>query len=290
MALASDASAIVRADSSRRHIVDVLIEERAPKLAASPAWPLLRPALYTLLDYGKARRMADAIAPLSGRAALDFASDLLKLQVRAQGLERLPSQGRLVLIANHPTGIADGVALYDAVRGVRPDVVFYANADAHRIVPRFDEVLIPVEWVEEKRTREKTRQTLSMTRDTMDAGRALAIFPAGRIARRRGGVLADPPWAQSAVSIARKYEAPIVPVHLAGPTSRLFHFFDGLSKELRDVTVFHELLNKRSGVYRLTVGPLIDPGALPADAGEATARLKAYVETVLPANRERAFA
>jgi putative hemolysin len=289
MALATDAQAIARARSRRDHIVDVLIEERAPKLAGSAAWPIVRPALYALLDYGKARRMADAIAPLSGQAALAFASDLLKLEVRAEGLERLPREGRLVLVANHPTGIADGVALYDAVKALRPDLMFYANADAHRIAARFDEVLIPVEWVEEKRTREKTRLTLSKTREAMEGGRPLAIFPAGRLARRRNGVLADPPWAPSAVSIARKYEAPIAPVHLTGPKSRLFHFFDGFSTELRDVTVFHELLNKRGGVYRLSVGPLIDPGALPADAGEATAKLKTYVETVLPADRERAF-
>ena len=44
------------------HIVDVLIEERAPKLSASPLWPLVRPPLYRLLDYRKARAMADAIS------------------------------------------------------------------------------------------------------------------------------------------------------------------------------------------------------------------------------------
>jgi hypothetical protein len=60
--------------SPRDHIVDVLIAERAPKLAASSAWPVLRPALYQLLDYGKARRMADAIAPMPGQAALEHVS------------------------------------------------------------------------------------------------------------------------------------------------------------------------------------------------------------------------
>jgi len=50
------------------HIIDTLIVERAPKLAATPAWPLLRPALYRMLDYRKARQMADAIAPMPGRA------------------------------------------------------------------------------------------------------------------------------------------------------------------------------------------------------------------------------
>ena len=272
------------------HIIDVLIEERAPTLAASIVWPLIRPALYPLLGYRKARAMADAIARLPGRAALDYCSTLLGLKVEVSGLERIPRTGRLVLIGNHPTGIADGIALYDVAKTVRPDVVFYANADAHRVAPRFDEVLIPVEWVDEKRTRERLRLTLAMTREAMEAERALAIFPAGRIAQvgpdKR---LADPPWAPSAFSIARKYDAPIAPIHLTGPWSSLFHFFDGWSKELRDITVFHELLNKRGGHYQLIVGPVIAPGVLPSDAAEAAAALKHYVERVLPADPERPF-
>ena len=291
MVLASTASSSLTRRRAAAHIVDVLIEERAPNLAASALWPLIRPALYAILGYRKARRMADAIAPMPGRAALDYASALLSLKAEARGLERLPASGRLVVIANHPTGIADGVALYDVVKPLRPDVVFYANADAHRIAPGFDEVLIPVEWVDEKRTRERLRLTLAMTREAMEAERALAIFPAGRIARRGpDGVLADPTWAPSALSIARKYDAPIAPVHVAGPWSSLFHFFDGFSKELRDITVFHELLNKRGGAYRLIVGPLISPRDLPQDVGEATLALKRYIETVLPADPQRPFA
>lgn len=273
------------------HIVDVLIAERAPRLSGGPLWPLLRPPLYGLLDYGKARAMADAIAALPGRAALDHVSNLLAVKVAADGLEHVPTQGRAVLICNHPTGIADGIAVYDALRPLRPDICFYANSDAHRVAPRFDEVLIPVEWVEEKRTRERTRLTLQLTREAMEAERALAIFPAGRLARREpGGGLADPEWMTSAVSLARKYEAPIIPMHLAGPWSTLFHFFNGFSRELRDITLFHELLNKRGRAFTLTVGAPVTPDALDPDAGAATLALKTYIEQVLPQHPDRAFA
>jgi putative hemolysin len=291
MVLATEAPTIARSATRRGHIVDVLIEERAPKLAGSPAWPLVRLPLYPLLGYQRARRMVDAIAAMPGRAALDYASNLLSLQATTQHLDRIPRQGRCVLIANHPTGVADGVAVYDVVKPIRPDVMFYANADAHRIAPRFDEVLIPVEWLEEKRTREKTRQTLTMTRKAMEAERPLVIFPAGRIARRGlDGTLADPPWAPTAWSVARKYDAPIVPVHMTGPWSTLFHFFDGVSKELRDVTVFHELLNKRGGHFTLTVGPVIPPDTIHGEAPELTLRLKHYIERLLPADPDRPFA
>ena len=273
------------------HIVDTLIAERAPKLSGGAVWPLIRPLLYRLLDYRKARTMADDIAQMSGRQALEHVSALLDVKVSVRGLERIPPRGRVVLICNHPTGIADGIAVYDAVKGLRPDLCFYANADAHRVSPAFSEVLIPVEWVEAKRTRERTRLTLNLTREAMEAERALAIFPAGRLARKAAdGTLMDPPWMPSAFSIARKYEAPIVPMHLAGPWSTLFHFFNDFSGELRDITLFHELLNKRGRAFDLTVGPLIPPERLDPDVNLATLAVKAYIAGVLPHHPDRPFA
>lgn len=273
------------------HIVDILIGERAPRLSSSPIWPLIRPALYRLLDYRKARAMADHIAPLPGRQALDYVSDLLGVKVSVRGLDHVPATGRVVLICNHPTGIGDGVAVYDALKTRRPEVCFYANADAHRVSPGLGEVLIPVEWVEAKRTRERTRLTLNLTRQAMDAERALVIFPAGRLARKqKDGTLLDPPWMPSAVSIARKFEAPIIPMHLDGPWSTLFHLFNDYSGELRDITLFHELLNKKGQRFDLIVGPRVDPEALDLDAQVATDALKSYIQNVLPRSPDQPFA
>src|SRR4051812_32567885 len=100
---------------NKKHIVDELIEERCPHLAVLPAWPLVRPLLYAALNYRAARTMADAIAPMSGQAALAYVSNLLHLKLDIVGLEHLPRQGRCVLVANHPTGIADGIAVRDLI-------------------------------------------------------------------------------------------------------------------------------------------------------------------------------
>jgi putative hemolysin len=290
MTVASPAQSLSPA-RAHDHIVDLLIAERAPGLAASPAWPLLRPLLYSFLDYAKARRMADAIQPLPGRAALEHVSRLLSLKVTVQGLQHTPRKGRLIVVCNHPTGIADGVAVHDALKAIRPDLCFYANSDAHRVSPRFGEVLIPVEWVEAKRTRERTRETRLLTREALEAERCLVIFPAGRLARiQADGRLADPPWAPSAVSLARRYDAPILPVHVAGPRSGLFHFFNRFSSELRDITLFHELLNKRGRAFALTVGAPIAPQALAGEPAEAALRLKHFVERDLTGRPGRAFA
>lgn len=287
----ASSSTLARLRGYHDHVVDQLIVERAPRLAGSAAWPFLRPLLYRLLDYDRARAMADAMASMTGRAAVDYASELLHVQVTVRGLERVPRTGRLVVVANHPTGIADGVAVYDALKTIRPDICFYANADAHRICPEFDEMLIPVEWVEAKRTRDKTRRTLLMTRQAMEAERPLVVFPAGRLARQGpDGRLAESPWMTSAMSLARKYEAPVVPLHIAGPWSTLFHFFHRFSGELRDITLFHELLNKRGQAFSIQVGPLIDWTVLDPDPATATAMVKVYVEQSLPEDPARSFA
>lgn len=272
------------------HIVDVLIRERAPGLSRSWAWPIVRPALYKLLDYRQARAMAEAVAPMSGQQAFDHVSDLLRLRVETAGDANVPREGRLVVVINHPTGLADGVAVYDGLKRLRPDLTFFANADALRVNPRLGEVIIPVEWVEAKRTREKTRLTLERAHQALEAERPLVISPAGRIARHaEAGFWIDPPWQASAASLARRHKAPILPVHIEGPPSTLFRWFGRVSPELRDITLFHELLNKTGGRFRLTFGRPIPPDEIGADPAAFTERLKRYVERELAANPDAAL-
>jgi putative hemolysin len=272
-----------------RHIVDVLIAERAPRLVASPLWPLARVVLDGLLNRRTAVRMADSIAQRGGAEALELVSRLLDLRVEVEGLEHLPGSGACVIVANHPTGIADGIAVWDALKPVRPDLMFYANADAHRVCPGFVDTLIPVEWVEAKRTREKTRRTLQLTSEALARGVPLMIFPAGKLARMVEGRLVDPPWMASAISIARRSGLPVVPVHVRGPHATLFHLFDRISPELRDITLFHELLNKRGRTYHLRLGVPIEPAQLAGDAEAVTRAVKDHVEQALAASPDARF-
>lgn len=272
-----------------KHIIDVLFEERAPHLTRHPFWPLLKPAIYAAMNYGRARQMADALAPLTGREAFDHVSSLLNVKLDLVGQERIPRTGAFLLLANHPTGITDGIALYDAIKGVRPDALFYANSDAHRVCPRFGDVLIPVEWVPGKRTRERTRVTLKLTDAALEAGKPIVVFPAGRVSRVRDGVLTDPEWMPTATSLARKYEAPVLPVHIAGPYSLWFHTLHKFSAELRDITLFHELLNKAHRTYKITFGAPIPPAQVSGEPISTTRRLKYYVERVLARNSDAKF-
>lgn len=277
------------ATAAEKHIIDVLIEERAPHLASSAAWPAMRPAIYRMLHYKQARRMADDIGPMSGKDAMEYMSALLNLRLDVKGLERIPKHGRCVIVANHPTGIADGAAMYDALKPVRPDIIFFANADAHRVCPRFHETLVAVEWVTSKRTIEKTKQTLRAAHKAFADERPVMIFPAGKLARLIDGEIQDPVWEPSAVSLARKHDATVIPIWVDGPYPFFFHTFDRISKEMRDITLFHELLNKKGKLFSMKVGPPIPPSQLQGPAEEVTLKLKRYVEKDLPRDMDQPF-
>lgn len=273
-----------------KHIVDVLLEERAPHLMRNPLWPLLRPPLFALLDYRGARRIADAIADMGGREALSFCRDLLHLDVRVTAADRVPPSGRCLIAANHPTGIADGIAVSEALAERRPDHCFFANADALRVCPDLADVIIPVEWVEEKRTIEKTKLTLRMAQKALAEERAVVIFPAGAPARRIQGIIQEPPWERAVVTLARRHEAPIIPVRVSGPFSFFYHAFDLVSRELRNLTLFREFLNKTGHRFDLSFGRPIAPQALAGNASEITRRLRVHVVESVAQDPDQSFA
>lgn len=272
------------------HIVDTLIKERAPKLSRSPLWPVVRPPLYTLLNYREAREMADDIADLGGYEALDYASDLLDLDLETDGLDCVPDKGPVLIVVNHPTGVADGVALYDALKDRRTDLGFFANDDALRICPGFEDVIVPVVWPPEERTMESSKQTLRAAMTMIEDERAIVIFPSGAVARLRKGEVVDQPWETTPFTLAKKHGIPIVPAHLCGPYSRLFNFFDRFSEELRDVTLFHELLNKKGERFALVFGDRIDPESVEEEEDDELAQaLCEFVNFELAGNPRKRF-
>lgn len=272
------------------HIVDTLIAERGQRLVKHPLWPVMRPFLYTLLRYGRAVEFANDISGLNGFQSFEYMSELLKLDVRVRNTDRIPASGGFILVSNHPTGIADGVAVFDMLKSSRPDMMVFANRDAVRVNPRFSEMIIPVEWREEYKSKLKTRETLILTNKTVEEGRVMVLFPSGRIAYWENGKLNERPWKTSAVSLARKYNLPILPVHLRARNSGLFYWFAKWSTELRDMTVFYELLNKKGNRFDFTVGHMIPPDQLDGDVFEVTKALEHHTVFDLAADIDARFA
>ena len=261
--------------------LDPLILERAPWLrrrgATAPRWVLDR-----MLGYHLALAVGEEMDPLPGPEIMARVGERLAKRIEVQGLGHVPSDGAVMLVANHPTGIGDGVILHHLLSPTRPDLYFMANADILRVLPQLGHMIVPVEWREDRRSRASAKQTLLDLKAACEGGRLGIVFPSGRLAKRRKLTLHERPWMHSAAAMARKFDMPVVPVHITARNSALFYALDALHPTLRDVTLFHETLNKDRQRYRVAFGAPIMQHDLPDKAEEATLVLREKVMALAP--------
>jgi putative hemolysin len=212
---------------------------------------------------------------MPGGAVMQSLAEMIALHVEVSGLENVPRSGPAMIVANHPTGIADGIVLYGALAQRRPDLFIFANADAIRVLPPLGELIAPVEWRPEKRSHKQNRETMDYARAAFAEGRLAVLFPSGRLAKRTWWWLNERPWMASGAMMARKFNLPVIPLHITARNSALFYLFDRIHPTLRDITLFHEVLNKNRQRYRLKIGTPIAPETLPAGSAEAIEVMRA---------------
>jgi putative hemolysin len=258
-----------------RERFDPLIEERAPWLASGS--PLVKPARKILdkaLSYERTVALGETFAEKSTAEVMGEMGRMLARDLSVSGLHNIPRQGPALIVANHPTGIADGIMLWHVLSPIRPDLYFYANRDILRVLPQMEDAIAPVEWRPEKRSHAKTRETMAYTKQAVEDGRLGVIFPSGRLAKREGLRLHERPWMASAAMLARKFELPVIPVNIRARNSVLFYLFDLIHPTLRDITLFHEMLNKDRQPFVVTIGEEISPASLPASSEEGIEMLR----------------
>jgi putative hemolysin len=271
------------------HIVDQMIAERSTTLSRHPLWPVMRPLILRFLHYRQAVEMADDVADMAGWDAMSYLSALLSLEVTVEGIENLAARSGFILAPSHPTGIADGIAVFDALKTVRADMAIFANRDALRVAPGFRDLLIPVEWRQGEKSHAKSRDTLEMTARAFASNKAIVLFPSGRIAYWNEGVLTERPWQTSLVALARRYRYPVIPARITARNSGLFYLLSKYSTELRDMTIFHELLNKKGRSFSITIGRPIVADALEGEPVDVTNRLQQHTVHALAKDPDAEF-
>jgi putative hemolysin len=241
------------AAAAQKHIVDVLIEERARAISG---WllnsPLTGPLLRQVFRYSEARALADELGHLTGEEAFDRLTERLSLQVSAANMESVPTTGPAIVVLNHPTGLADGLAIWQILRQRRSDIVFFANADALRVAPRFDDIIIPIEWRVGQRSPSKSKVALVRSMSALRDGKCLVVFPSGIPAIPSPIFIDEQPWLPTFVGLAAKTGAPIIPVAMKASNSLLFYVFCVLNKPMRHMSLFREFVNKNNKCFRLT--------------------------------------
>lgn len=180
------------------------------------------------------------------------------LDVRDEDLACIPPRGPLVVVANHPFGGLDGVALMALLRRIRPDVKVFANYLLH-CIPELRESFF---FVNPFGSTAPTARDIGALRNAIEwvhGGGVLGVFPAGEVAHRtwRTRCITDPPWNPAAARIIQRTGATVLPVFFFGSNSMLFQWAGLLHPRLRTALLPRELLKRRHAPLRVRVGTSI---------------------------------
>jgi putative hemolysin len=207
---------------------------------------------------------------LRGYAFLDKLLHYFKFsyQVNNRSINNIPAEGRLLIIANHPIGTLDGLALVKLIRTVRPDVRIVANRVLNHMEP-LESLFFPVEVLSAKTGLRHWYQTLIAALENEEA---VILFPAGEVSRITPKGVRDGQWHNGFLKLARKTRSPVLPIHIKAKNSALFYSLSMLYKPLGTMLLVQEMFNKKNEEIKFRVGAPIPYSAF-AKAQESDTEL-----------------
>lgn len=223
-------------------------------------WPQARPApwqkslLKRLFYEDEFQQFAAAHRHLKG---LDMVEQVLEhldilCTVSARDLEQIPEHGQLVIIANHPTGTLDGLALLYAVSRVRRDVKVVTNRMLTHLEP-LSSLFIPVDNMGGRTAKTSLVQ---MEQHLQNAG-VLIFFPAGEVSRPTRKGIRDKKWHSGFIKLASKLRAPLLPVHIQAHNSLLFYASTLVSPTLSMLLLMQQMFRRRHSQLPIKIGQQI---------------------------------
>lgn len=199
-------------------------------------------------------------AGLRGRNTDEFLAGTLdvlgvRLATDADDLGRIPASGGAIMLANHPHGGIDGIALAAMARRVRPDVRFLANGLLGRI-PELAPLFISVDPFGGSGAGQRNRVPLRQAIRWVEQGGLLIIFPAGEVShwQLQRAAVTDSEWHSGVARIIMRTQAPVIPVFVPGRNSLGFQLAGQLHPRLRTLLLPREMLNKKGRSLELRVG------------------------------------
>jgi putative hemolysin len=179
----------------------------------------------------------------------------IKIDYDEEQLGKIPQEGPVIIIANHPFGLVDGAILLHLTTRIRRDYFLLINEVlAHE--PSLKEHLLPVDFNETKEALATNLETRRLTSERLHQGQALVIFPGGGVAtiKRPGGPAEEFPWRPFIAGKVHENQCPVVPIYFHGLNSPLFHLVSKASMNLRLGLFIREALNKRGQTIKVNIG------------------------------------
>lgn len=193
----------------------------------------------------------------------EFAASVLRsmnvnFAISSQDLARIPVNGKIVVVANHPFGGIEGIILGAILQQVRPDVKLMANYILSTI-PEMRDLFLFVDPFGGPAAARANLATMKQTISWLNDGKALGVFPAGEVShfKFKTRKISDPVWSDTISKIIRKTESPVVPVFFKGCNRFLFQLAGMIHPRLRTALLPRELINKRNTTIEVRVGNVI---------------------------------
>ncbi len=228
--------------------------------------PIIRNSTLSLLrKLTREQEINSFLREHQGQRGIDFIDRIFEYfnfsySVSQRERNNIPAQGRVVIVANHPIGSLDGLALLRLVSEVRKDVKIVANDMLMTFEPLHD-ILLPLDNM----TRGAYRQSYKNIIQALNNDQAIIIFPAGEVSRASPAGIRDGKWQSGFLHFARKANAPILPIFVSAKNSLLFYSASMLFKPLGTALLAHEMFNKRSAEIKFRVGEMVPYHALESD-------------------------
>ncbi|MFP5259091.1 MAG: lysophospholipid acyltransferase family protein [Acidobacteriota bacterium] len=260
------------------------------------ALDLAKPALSRLLSLDRLRDLYRGLPQgLDAPGFIDALLDALDIDIRASAeeLARIPRTGPVVVVANHPFGGLEGLALAKLLLAVRPDAKIMANSLLGR-VPELRELLVCVNPFGGPVATSNNARPLRECLTVLKEGGLLAVFPAGAVSSPRliNGRLevADPAWSATVARLVRKTQATVVPIRFSGRNSLLFQALGLIHPKLRTLMLPREFVNKRGAAVEARIGgavPFERLARLAGDGSDPDARIMRYLRLRTALLRDR---
>lgn len=223
---------------------------------------IARPLLRTLGRWSKFDALEGFITAskhLRGFAFVEAALEFLQARYVADPVEiqRIPDTGRLLIVANHPSGALDALALLDLVGRVRRDVRIVAN-DLLSALDGLDGLILPIRILGGR----PSADSLRAIEAALIAEQCVIVFPAGEVARLGLRGVTDGRWRRGFLRFARATGAPVLPVRIEARNSALFYGASALFKPVGTALLAREMFARRSRRIVLRIGR---PLTLPLD-------------------------
>jgi putative hemolysin len=199
----------------------------------------------------------------------------LSLEVTRGALETIPRQGPLILIANHPYGILDGLMMGHILDALRGDFRILANSVFCKSEV-LDRVILPIDFSETRAALQLNLETRAKALKFLGEGGAVGVFPGGTVSTsaRLFSRPMDPGWRGFTARMIAKSGATVVPIFFEGQNSRLFQLASHLHSALRLGLLIREFRARLDTPVRIAVGQPLTAADLRPLAGDAPALMR----------------